>query len=78
VALLNMGEEEGKGTETVAEAFQLLRKSGLNFVGNVEGNDIPKGGFDVLVTPGYTGNVVLKLYEGMGEFMYRSFAKHLG
>jgi glycerol-3-phosphate acyltransferase PlsX len=77
VALLNMGEEEGKGTETVAEAHQLLKNSGLNFVGNVEGNDLPKGGFDVLVTPGYTGNVVLKLYEGMGEFMYRSFAKHL-
>jgi len=77
VALLNMGEEEGKGTETVAEAYQLLKKSSLNFVGNVEGNDLPKGGIDVLVTSGFAGNVVLKLYEGMGEFMYRSFAKHL-
>lgn len=77
VALLNMGEEEGKGTETVAEAYKLLKKSALNFVGNVEGHDIPKGGFDVLVTGGFTGNVVLKLYEGMGEFMARSFRKAL-
>lgn len=77
VALLNMGEEETKGSEVVAETYKLLKESGLNFVGNVEGNDLPKGGIDVLVTPGYTGNIVLKLYEGMGEFMYRSFAKHL-
>jgi glycerol-3-phosphate acyltransferase PlsX len=77
VALLNMGEEESKGTEIVAETFKLLKDSGLNFVGNVEGNDLPKGGIDVLVTPGYTGNIVLKLYEGMGEFMFRSFARHL-
>lgn len=77
VALLNMGEEETKGSETVAEAYKLLKASPLNFVGNVEGHDLPKGGFDVLVTGGFTGNVVLKLYEGMGEFMARSFLPHL-
>lgn len=73
VALLNMGEEEHKGTEVVAETYKLLKASHLNFVGNVEGHDIPKGGIDVLVTPGFTGNVVLKLYEGMGEFMAHTF-----
>jgi glycerol-3-phosphate acyltransferase PlsX len=77
VALLNMGEEEHKGSETVAETYQLLKTSPLNFVGNVEGHDIPRGGFDVLVTPGFTGNVVLKMYEGMGEFMARNFRKGL-
>lgn len=77
VALLNMGEEEHKGTELVAETYKLLKASSLNFVGNVEGHDIPQGGFDVLVTSGFTGNVVLKLYEGLGEFMARNFQKAL-
>ena len=77
VALLNMGEEEHKGSEQVAETYKLLKASSLNFIGNVEGHDIPRGGFDVLVTPGFTGNVVLKLYEGMGEFMARNFKKAL-
>lgn len=77
VALLNMGEEEHKGSEVVAETYKLLKASPLNFVGNVEGHDIVRGGFDVLVTPGFTGNVVLKLIEGMGEFMARSFRKGL-
>ncbi|MBK8802113.1 MAG: phosphate acyltransferase PlsX [Fibrobacteres bacterium] len=75
VGLLNMGEEDHKGTEVVAETYKLLKASHLNFVGNVEGHDIPKGGIDVLVTPGFTGNVVLKLYEGMGEYMAHTF-KH--
>jgi phosphate acyltransferase len=77
VALLNMGEEEHKGTEIVAETWKLLKASSLNFVGNVEGHDIVRGGFDVLVTPGFTGNIVLKMYEGMGEFMARNFRKGL-
>lgn len=74
IALLNMGEEEEKGTEVVAETFQLLKNSGLNFVGNVEGHDLIKGGFDVLVTGGFTGNIVLKLYEGFGAYMRKAFA----
>lgn len=77
VALLNMGEEEHKGSEVVAETYKLLKASSLNFVGNVEGHDIARGGCDVLVTPGFTGNVVLKLIEGMGEFMARNFRKGL-
>lgn len=77
VGLLNMGEEDHKGTEVVAETYKLLKASHLNFVGNVEGHDIPRGGIDVLVTPGFTGNVVLKLYEGMGEYMAHTFQKAL-
>ena len=73
VALLNMGEEEHKGTEVVAEAYKLLKASHLNFVGNVEGHDVLRGGFDVLVTPGFTGNVVLKLVEGFGEYLVHNF-----
>ena len=73
IALLNMGEEEHKGTEAVAETYKLLKASHLNFIGNVEGHDVLRGGFDVLVTPGFTGNVVLKFIEGMGEFMVHNF-----
>lgn len=75
VALLNMGEEEHKGTEVVSETYKLLKASHLNFIGNVEGHDVLKGGFDVLVTPGFTGNIVLKFVEGMGEFMVHNFRK---
>lgn len=74
VALLNMGEEEEKGTEVVAETYQLLKNSKLNFVGNVEGHELIKGGFDVLVTGGFTGNIVLKLYEGFGAYIAKAFA----
>jgi phosphate acyltransferase len=77
VALLNMGEEEEKGTEVVAETYQLLKKSGLNFVGNIEGHELIKGGFDVLVTGGFTGNIVLKLYEGFGAYISKAFAPTL-
>ena len=68
VGLLNMGEEEKKGTESIQEAHQLLKSAPVNFVGNVEGRDILKGEVDVIVTPGYTGNVILKLMEGFHEY----------
>lgn len=74
VALLNMGEEEEKGTEVVAETYQLLKNSGLNFIGNIEGHELIKGGFEVLVTGGFTGNIVLKLYEGFGAYISKAFA----
>ena len=64
VGLLNMGEEEKKGTEVLQETHQLLKQAPLNFIVNVEGRDIMKGACDVIVTPGYTGNVVLKMMEG--------------
>lgn len=67
VGLLSSGEEETKGNKLVRSTFPLLAKSGLNFVGNIEGNDIPKGSVDVVVTDGFTGNVVIKLSEGLGE-----------
>lgn len=68
VGLLNIGEESGKGTETQREAYAYLADSGLNFVGNVEGKDIPRGVCDILVTDGFTGNVLLKYTEGLGAF----------
>lgn len=71
VGLLANGEEEGKGNEQVQLAHQLLKESssplGLNFIGNVEGRDIPAGGADVVVCDGFVGNVVLKLSEGLSE-----------
>ncbi len=73
VGLLNMGEEEKKGPETLQEAHQLLKAAPLNFIGNVEGRDLLKGDVDVVVTPGYTGNVVLKLMEGFYEYHVKLF-----
>ncbi|HLP42907.1 MAG TPA: phosphate acyltransferase PlsX [Fibrobacteria bacterium] len=73
VGLLNMGEEEKKGTEVLQETHQLLKSAPLNFIGNVEGRDIMKGACDVIVTPGYTGNVVLKLMEGFYEYHVKTF-----
>ena len=71
VALLNIGTEETKGRELETETYKLLQKSGLNFAGNIEARDIPKGECQVVVTDGFTGNIVLKLYEGMGSFFYK-------
>ncbi|MDI7246347.1 MAG: phosphate acyltransferase PlsX [Bacillota bacterium] len=67
IGLLSNGEEETKGTELVIASHELLRKSGLNFIGNIEAKDIPFGRADVVVTDGFTGNIVLKLAEGVGE-----------
>ena len=65
VGLLSVGEEAGKGREEVAAANEVLsRAAGIDFVGNVEGRDLPAGAADVVVTDGFTGNVALKLMEG--------------
>ncbi|MCB1890179.1 MAG: phosphate acyltransferase PlsX [Rhodocyclaceae bacterium] len=69
VGLLNIGEEEIKGNEVVKEAAELLRKSGLNFYGNVEGTDIYKGTTDVVVCDGFVGNVALKTSEGLASML---------
>ncbi len=69
VALLNIGEEEIKGDETVKAAASLLSASSLNYVGYVEGNDIFSGKADVVVTDGFTGNVALKTMEGTASFI---------
>jgi glycerol-3-phosphate acyltransferase PlsX len=67
VALLNVGTEEGKGNGVVKEAYSLLKDSGLNFVGNVEGMDIPLGKANVIVCDGFIGNIMLKFSEGLGR-----------
>lgn len=74
VGLLNIGEEEIKGNETVKQAAELLRASGLNFYGNVEGDDIFKGTTDVVVCDGFVGNVALKTAEGLAQ-MIRKFLR---
>jgi phosphate acyltransferase len=69
VGLLNIGEEATKGTDLLKEVHPMLAASGLNFVGNVESSDLFKGGADVIVTDGFTGNVVLKLMEEFAGFI---------
>jgi glycerol-3-phosphate acyltransferase PlsX len=70
VGLLNVGAESGKGNELIKQAYALLSKSKLNFIGNIEGKDIPEGKVDVAVCDGFTGNVLLKFYEGAGSFFF--------
>ncbi len=67
VGLLSTGREEGKGSEAVKEAFPLLKDSGLNFIGNIEGNDMLMGKANVIVCDGFVGNVLLKFYESIGD-----------
>ena len=69
VGLVNIGVEEKKGTPLTKETYQLLKTADINFAGNLEARQIPHGDVDVAVTDGFTGNVILKLMEGMGEFM---------
>ncbi len=69
VGLLNVGEEKSKGTEVVQEAYGLLERSNLNFIGNVEGRDILKGKVQVVVCDGFVGNVVLKFGESVPGFL---------
>jgi phosphate acyltransferase len=69
VAIVSNGEEEGKGNQLVQETVPLLRASQLNFVGNAEGKDIPWGTADVVVTDGFTGNVIVKLAEGISKLI---------
>lgn len=64
VGLISNGEEEGKGTALTLAAYDLLKASGLNFIGNIEGNDVTQGKADVIVCDGFTGNVILKTMEG--------------
>ena len=67
VGLLSIGEEDGKGNELTREAFRLLKSSPVRFVGNVEAREVFSGGADVIVCDGFTGNVALKLCEGLVE-----------
>ncbi|EYE89303.1 phosphate acyltransferase [Fervidicella metallireducens AeB] len=71
VGLVNIGAEEEKGTEFTKECFKLLRESTLNFKGNIEGRYIPDGDIDVVVCDGFTGNIILKLYEGVSQTIFK-------
>ena len=77
VGQLNNGAEYNKGTALQVESYQLLSESGLNFVGNVEGKEIPFDICDVIVADGYTGNIFLKTVEGMGKFLLKTLKELL-
>jgi glycerol-3-phosphate acyltransferase PlsX len=77
VGLLSIGEEEVKGNDLTKEAFKLLKDSHLNFIGNIEGRNIFTGQADVIVCDGFTGNVVLKVGEGLMETMMRLLKNEL-
>ena len=72
VALANNGEEETKGTPLVKEAYELMKNAPYNFIGNIEGRQIPFGDADVVVADGFTGNIILKTYEGVAKVLMNS------
>jgi len=78
VGLLNIGEEQIKGNEVVKLAAELLRDSGLNFYGNIEGTDIYKGTTDVIVCDGFVGNVALKTSEGLAQMLAAYLREEFG
>ena len=77
IGLLNVGAEEGKGNEFSKEAYDLLKNSGLNFIGNLEGLDIPAGKANIVVTDGFVGNILTKFCEGVGQSMMQWFLKEM-
>ena len=77
IALANIGTEPNKGRELEVEAYQLLSESNLNFVGNIEARQVPMGDADVVVTDGFSGNILLKSIEGMAKFFASSLKEML-
>jgi phosphate acyltransferase len=77
VGLLSIGEEDTKGNSLVKETHQLLHSTNLNFVGNIEGMDVLFGQADVIVTDGFTGNMVLKVSEGVASMLLRTIKKEI-
>lgn len=75
VALANIGTESTKGDELRFESFKLLKNTNINFIGNIESRDIMDGKADVIVCDGFTGNIILKFYEGMGNAIFGKFAE---
>ena len=72
VAIVNIGAEEEKGNALVKETFPLLKEeTGINFIGSIEARDIPKGKADVIVCEAFSGNIILKLYEGLGSVLLK-------
>lgn len=77
VGLMSIGEEEGKGTDLTREVFKVLKNTGLNFVGNVEGSDVFNGSVDVIVCDGFVGNVILKSAEALAEMVGRMLREEI-
>ena len=77
VALLSNGEEPGKGDELVRQTYDRLRRSEVNFVGNVEGKDIFAGKADVVVADGFVGNVAIKMAEATADFIFRTLREEI-
>ncbi len=71
IALLNIGTEDSKGTELQKEAYKLMQAAPINFVGNVESREMPKGVCDAVITDGFTGNIALKLIEGTATTFFK-------
>ncbi len=78
VGLLNIGTEPGKGTWAVQRAFSLLKRSALNFVGNLEPGDLFAGRADAVISEGFVGNIVLKTYEGLSESLIAALERKAG
>ncbi|MGA2404053.1 MAG: phosphate--acyl-ACP acyltransferase [Syntrophobacteraceae bacterium] len=72
IGLLNIGHEPAKGTRAVQRAFALIKRSGLNFIGNLEPNDLFNGRTDAVICEGFVGNIVMKMYEGLSEGLIRA------
>ncbi|MBQ6847478.1 MAG: phosphate acyltransferase PlsX [Clostridia bacterium] len=77
IGLLNIGTEDTKGTELQKEAYALLEKAPINFIGNVESREMPKGECDAVITDGFTGNIALKLIEGTAITFFKLIKKSL-
>ena len=77
IGLLNIGEEETKGTDFVKETHRLLSESRLNFLGNIEGKDLFSGKCDIIICDGFVGNVAIKVSESLAETVYIFFKRHL-
>ncbi|MDR3195411.1 MAG: phosphate acyltransferase PlsX [Endomicrobium sp.] len=71
VGLVSVGEEDTKGNELTLAAFELLKKADINFVGNIEGRDIPNSKADVVICDGFVGNIILKFGEGLAEVLFK-------
>jgi glycerol-3-phosphate acyltransferase PlsX len=77
IGLMSIGEEEGKGTDLTREVFKVLQKTGLNFIGNVEGRDVFNGNADVIVCDGFVGTVILKSAESLAVLFGRMLREEL-
>jgi phosphate acyltransferase len=78
IGLMSIGEEEGKGNDVTREVFKVLKTTGLNFLGNVEGSDVFNGNADVIVCDGFVGNVILKSAEALAEMIFRMLREEVG